>query len=158
MKSGGERKHLNSLFLAEPVVKPPKLIETPVQIVDDHEKKPAKRKPRSDKIKDVKFPVTPELRAILRQKAKELNVAKRNETISNTRILTEAVYQARLFPDRFPEIVYVDTGQYMHAKPTQAIYDLVEELAFQWNVSIRRAAHRLIANYVSAGGVVIRGS
>ncbi|NOU74242.1 hypothetical protein GC098_23065 [Paenibacillus sp. LMG 31458] len=73
-----------------------------------------KRKEPSHKIKDMKFPVTPEQRAELRKRA----VKAKNETESNTRILLQALQQYKLNPDAFPRLEYQDTGVYMHAKPT----------------------------------------
>lgn len=115
------------------------------------------RKERSDKLKDIKFPVTPEQRERLRRLAKQLpQESKRNETVSNTVHLLQALKHYQLYPERCHEVVYKDTGQYMHAKPTRRDFEQIEELALLWNTSIRKATHRLIMNYLDCGEVVIR--
>jgi hypothetical protein len=107
-----------------------------------------KRQERSDKVKDLKFPVSPEQRAELRRLAK---VAK-NETESNTRILIAALQKYRHDPDSFPPLQYQDTGVYMHAKPIKFYWDQVEDLFIALDEGSRRSmAYRLIMNYIGKG-------
>ncbi|RUS44996.1 hypothetical protein [Cohnella sp. AR92] len=159
MISEKERDNLNIIFQSEAgSVSKTSIQMTTTPTATTREASPKKdRKERSDKLKDIKFPVTPRQREELRRRALALKVAARNETISNTKILIAALNQHRLFPEQYPELVYEDTKQYMHAEPTLAVYDQIVELSMQWNVSIRKAAHRLIMNYIFRGEVLFRG-
>jgi hypothetical protein len=114
---------------------------------------------RSDKKKDIKFPVTPAQRETLRRLA--MNMRKENrdpsrkyETISNTEVLKKALEQHRVFPERYPPLLYNDTGQYMHAEPLLRDHEQIEELAIKWNLSIRKTVYRLIMNYIYRAGEV----
>ncbi|QHW35495.1 hypothetical protein GZH47_31875 (plasmid) [Paenibacillus rhizovicinus] len=118
------------------------------------------RRERSDKKKDMKFPVTPEQREDLRKRASELRIADRKpemkyETISNTAILKQALEHYAIFPERYPPLVYKDTGQYMHAELLLPDYVEVEALARKLNLSIRKTVYRLIMNYIYRGDVDI---
>ncbi|MFC4812791.1 hypothetical protein [Paenibacillus sp. GCM10023250] len=118
------------------------------------------RKERSDKKKDMKFPVTPEQREELRKRASELRIADRRpeikyETISNTEILKQALEHYSIFPERYPPLVYKDTGQYMHAELLLPDYTEIEVLARKLNLSIRKTVYRLIMNYIYRGDVDI---
>lgn len=119
---------------------------------------PRPRKERADKKKDIKFPVTPKQREELRRLAKELRIEQRDpskkyETISNTHLLKKALEQQSIFPERFPPLVYKDTGQYMHAEPLLADFGRVEELSLKWNLSLRKTVYRLIMNIIYRGEV-----
>jgi hypothetical protein len=120
----------------------------------------SKRNVRADKLKDIKFPVTVSQRSELRRCADVIKRSMRSdksyETISNTTILVNALTHYKLFPERYPELEYADSGQYMHATPTRIQFDEIQELAIQWNTSIRKATHRLIMNSISLGEVKIR--
>lgn len=118
------------------------------------------RKVRSDKKMDIKFPVTPLQRQELRRLAKELRIVekqpnKKYETISNTVLLKKAIDQEAIFPERFPPLVYTDTRQYMHVEPLRQQYEQIEELAFKWNLSLRKTVYRLIMNLIYRGEVDI---
>ncbi|MFC5651008.1 hypothetical protein ACFPYJ_18230 [Paenibacillus solisilvae] len=153
----GERPQLNGIFHTHsvPMKAAPdtnqKVIEAAGKLI-----KPARRE-RSDKLKDIKFPVTPSERQELRRRAIEMGVTGRNETISNTKLLILALNQLRLYPEWYPPLVYKDSKQYMHVKPTGMVFKQIEELALQWNCSIRCACHRLLMNYIFKGEVILRG-
>ncbi|BFH18318.1 hypothetical protein J6TS7_32280 [Paenibacillus dendritiformis] len=137
---------LNSLFIAEEREKSEKVIQP--------ELKKKSRKTRSDKLKMIKFPVNEEQREQLRRRAKEnVRVLSRKETIYNTKCLIEALDQASLFPERYPELIYKYSGQYMHVKVTLDKYEVIEEFAFRWGCSVRKATHRLLLNYCFLGEV-----
>ncbi|CAG7651192.1 hypothetical protein ACFQI7_27595 [Paenibacillus allorhizosphaerae] len=126
--------------------------------VDVTRPKQRTRKERSDKKKDIKFPVTPAQREELRKLAKELRIEKMDptrkfETISNTLVLKKALEQYSIFPERYPPLVYSDTGQYMHAEALLRDYVIIEELAIKLNLSIRKTVYRLIMNYIYRGEV-----
>ncbi|OBZ15921.1 hypothetical protein A8L34_28150 [Bacillus sp. FJAT-27264] len=109
------------------------------------EKKNSKpsRKVRSDKIHDVKFPVTPEERSWIRRQAR---MKQMTETDFATELLYKAMAQASYKP--VPNLTYRDTHQYIHCKPKMFIYDQVFELSLKWNLSVRRTVHRLIINSI----------
>lgn len=116
------------------------------------------RRERVDKKKDIKFPVTPEQREELRRLAKEIRIKQRDpskkyETISNTILLKKALDHQSIFPERFPPLMYKDTGQYMHVEPLLTDYGLVEELSLKWNLSLRKTVYRLIMNVIYRGEV-----
>lgn len=118
------------------------------------------RKVRSDKKMDIKFPVTPVQRQELRRLAKELRIIdkqpnKKYETISNTVLLKKAIDQEAIFPERYPPLLYTDTRQYMHVEPLRQQYEQIEELAFKWNLSLRKTVYRLIMNLIYRGEVDI---
>ncbi|EJW13883.1 hypothetical protein M5X00_13360 [Paenibacillus alvei] len=119
-------------------------------------KESEKRKIRSDKMKDVKFPVNEEERTLLRRIAKSKRKQHRNETESNTEIFLAALNHLIVHPDRCHIIHYKDTGQYMHVRLSQNIFNEVEDLSYKWNVSIRCAVHRIMMNYLKVGEVVIK--
>ncbi|MFC5402333.1 hypothetical protein [Cohnella soli] len=111
------------------------------------------RRERSDKKKDIKFPVTPEQREELRRLASEMRIMDRKpgvkyETISNTAVLKKAMEQFAIFPERYPPLLYKDSGQYMHAEPILKEYEQIEALARRWNLSYRKTVYRLIMNYI----------
>lgn len=109
---------------------------------------PQKRKERSDKVKDIKFPVTPEQRAELRRRSQNA----KDITESNTRILLAALQKYRQDPHAFPRIRYVDTGVYMHAKPTGLYYEQIEDLFITLDEDSRRSmVYRLVMNYIGKG-------
>lgn len=137
---------LNTLFIPNDEAKKKKEVEP------DGTKK---RKTRSDKLKMIKFPVTTEQREQLRRRAKEnVRALSRKETIYNTNCLLHAIDQTSIFPERYPELKYKDTGQYMHVKIPITKYEVIEEFAFQWGCSVRKATHRLIMNYCFLGEVL----
>lgn len=116
------------------------------------------RKERADKKKDIKFPVTPEQREELRRLAKALRSEqneprKKYETISNTNLLKKALDHQAIFPERYPPLLYKDTGQYMHTEPLMADFRQVEELSLKWNLSLRKTVYRLIMNIIYRGEV-----
>lgn len=135
--------------VSKPPQTPPAAIQVPKTRI---------RKERSDKRKDMKFPVTPEQREDLRKRASEMRIADRKpelkyETISNTAILKQAMEHNDIFPEQYPPLLYKDTGQYMHAELLLPDYQKIEELARRWNLSIRKTVHRLIMNYIFRGDV-----
>ncbi|WP_213428295.1 MULTISPECIES: hypothetical protein [Paenibacillus] len=139
-------KNLNSLFSKSDTLVQSKVVK-PQPI----------RKERSDKLKDIKFPVTPDQREKLRRMAKIFSSkGARNVTESSTLQLKQALDHYRLYPERCHEVIYQDTGQYMHVKPTRRMYDEIEELSYKWNLSIRKTTHRLLMNFLDCGEVVIR--
>lgn len=155
-------KSLNSLFrpASETVV-----VKIGEQVDKNSESRQAPEKARQrfraervDKKKDIKFPVTPTQRETLRRLAKDMRKENRDpsrkyETISNTEVLKKALEQHCVFPERYPPLLYEDTGQYMHAEPLLRDHEQIEDLAIKWNLSIRKTVYRLIMNYIHRGEV-----
>ena len=103
------------------------------------------RKTRSDKIHDMKFPVTDKQKIILRKKAKLDDVS---VTKNNTQLLKNALkYPINYIPD-YP---YQDTKQYMHVKPTELEYTIISNLAIEWGISERKALYRLMCFILEKG-------
>lgn len=161
---------LNAIFRpnSEPEKRetPPKLekrdlvASVKTQVVTKELPKRRLRKQRVDKKKDIKFPVTPEQREELRRLASDLRIQDRKpelkyETISNTVVLKKAMDQFAIFPERYPPLLYKDSGQYMHAEPLLGDYEQIEELARRLNLSIRKTVYRLIMNFIFRGDVDI---
>ncbi|SDO15469.1 hypothetical protein SAMN04487897_10927 [Paenibacillus sp. yr247] len=148
---------LNKQLGNQNITESKQVVTTPLKVeFTSHQQRT--RRERSDKKKDIKFPVTPDQREELRKLAKELRIenkdpSRKYETISNTNVLKKALEQYSIFPERFPPLVYSDTGQYMHAEPLLRDFELIEELARKMNLSIRKTAYRLIMNYIYRGEV-----
>ncbi|MFT9486637.1 MAG: hypothetical protein ACH0QD_04610 [Tepidibacillus sp.] len=104
----------------------------------------SKRKTRSDKIHDIKFPITPVIRSEIRRRAKAEGFP--NETKYCTHLLIQALKYDKSF---FPEIKYTDTKTYIHVKPTEFYYDKIFELKVDWDLrSDRQTVHRLIMGMI----------
>lgn len=99
------------------------------------------RKTRSDKMVDIKFPVTREQRRELRTLAIGRKLGDR-QTFFNTKLLQTAIANA----GHCAELDYKDSGQYMHVKPTQVANEEIEKLMLDWGCSKRQAVHRLMIN------------
>ncbi|NHN33331.1 hypothetical protein [Paenibacillus agricola] len=96
------------------------------------------RKTRSDKLHDIRFPVTPDERMRLRRIGKHLKLT---ETACCTHLLMLAL---QLREQRIPSYPYEDTRRYMHVKPTEEWYKIIAELAIHYDVSERQMVYRLI--------------
>lgn len=101
------------------------------------------RKTRSDKVTDIKFPVTGEQRRELRALAIGRKLGDR-QTLYNTKLLQAAIEDA----GSCSELEYKDTGKYMHVKPTQVANEKIEQLMLNWGCSKRQAVHRLMINAI----------
>ncbi|WP_240416620.1 hypothetical protein [Paenibacillus periandrae] len=100
--------------------------------------KTKERKIRSDKIHDIRFPVTPVERMMFRRIGKSLNLT---ETACCTHLLLSALQKR---DQRIPSYPYEDTRRYMHVKPTEEWYKIIAELAIYYDVSERQMVYRLI--------------
>lgn len=105
----------------------------------------SQRQVRSDKIHDLKFPVTPYERSEFRRQAKLKGMT---ETKFATALLLRAVNLYRSNPPRFTELSYSDTKQYLHCKPTEFQYDEIFRISLEWNISVRQAVHRLMITMI----------
>ncbi|MGF7033451.1 hypothetical protein J2T17_004399 [Paenibacillus mucilaginosus] len=106
------------------------------------------RKERSDKIKDVKIPLTAEEWGTL-QRLKLKYPKDWTLTDMYTKLLVDAIVQARQLPDAFPEVKYKASSNFITCKPTVLHHDMLKDLCVQWNLrSLRKAAYRLMAQVI----------
>jgi len=107
--------------------------------------KPVPRKPRSDKTHDIRFPVTAELKTLIRRLAK---ANKMKETQYTTKMLLAALSSCQILP----EYDYHDTKIYMHVKPTELHYEKVFDLAVKHGISERKTVTQLIIYILNQRG------
>ena len=95
------------------------------------------RKTRSDKLHDIKIPVTENMDLTLRRESR------RNWNSSKTALSTEILLFGldQLFV--YPEVPYEDLPLIVHCRVNNAVYQRIGEHADKWNCSIRKAAHRI---------------
>lgn len=105
------------------------------------QKKP--RKTRIDKCIPLKFPVSPEQRALFRQLSKR---DKQSQSKYNTSLLIRMLDELR-FGGAIPESVdEYNPGSQFHltVTPNQFYKQLIEHYAIRWNVSERKAIYRIM--------------
>jgi hypothetical protein len=95
------------------------------------------RKTRSDKTHDIRFPVTPDQKALIRRLARANDM---KETQFTTKLLMTALSAYPVLP----EYDYHDTKLYMHVKPKEIDYQKVFDLAVKYGISERQTVTRLI--------------
>lgn len=101
------------------------------------DQKPKKRKVRSDKLHDIKIPVTETMDMILRRECHRFwNGSK---TALGTEILMFGLEQVLVYPD----VTYKDQPYTIHCKVDHETYQKIGEYAAVWKGSIRKAAHRI---------------
>lgn len=108
------------------------------------------RKIRSDKLHDIKIPVTEQIDYVIRRNAKL------SWNGSKTSLGTDLVLFAldNLFV--YPDVTYKDGPHIVHIKVNHDTYQIIGEYASEWKCSIRKAAHRIfIAAYhkMQLGGI-----
>ncbi len=101
-----------------------------------------KRATRSDKCRDIKFPVTPQMRAILIRRAD-------HNKMKETRYCTKLLLRALTYPkSEIPAYPYLeqntDLTSFMHVKPTAVPYEIILEMRISLGISRREAVYRLI--------------
>lgn len=100
------------------------------------------RKIRSDKLHDIKIPVTEKMDYIIRRNAKL------SWNGSKTSLGTELVIFALDNLFIYPDVTYQDSPYIVHVKVNHETYQRIGEYASEWKCSIRKAAHRIfIAAY-----------
>lgn len=98
---------------------------------------PQKRKVRSDKLHDIKIPVSETTNTnILRESRKYWHGSK-------TKIGTELLLYGLENLFVFPDVTYHDYPSTVHCKVDHMIYQKIGEYAIKWNISTRQAAHRI---------------
>jgi len=100
-------------------------------------KEPQQRKVRSDKLHDIKIPVSETVDTILRREARRYwNGSK---TSLGTEIVLFGLQQIFVYPD----VTYKDSPFTVHCKVDQEVYQKLGDLATEWKCSVRKAAHRV---------------
>lgn len=148
MNGGRESLNLNPIFKSNdkpaPVSRP--LLRAPAPEMKATQSIPyeepletSERKQRSDKMHDIKFPVTSEQKAEIRRLAKSSRM-KGKETQYATKLLLKALTLC----NTLPEYPYIDTKIYMHVKPTEIYYEMIFALATCHGISERQTVTRLV--------------
>lgn len=132
-----------------PILRPNRNPASPGKPVNPKPIERSERQVRSDKIHDLKFPVTPAERSEFRRQAKLKGMT---ETKFATALLLRAISLFRSAPLRFTDLPYTDTKQYLHCKPTEFQYDEIFQISLAWNVSVRQAVHRLMITMIQGSG------
>ncbi|MFE5321490.1 hypothetical protein ACFQ88_22530 [Paenibacillus sp. NPDC056579] len=137
------------MFL-NPVLNQMKTVEPPKQ-------RPSRssRKERSDKIKDVKIPLSAVSWGFLRQYKNKLALQDPDIclTDSNTHLLITAILDAEKSPDLIPEVVYDAKLEFVTCKPTVYYREKMDALCILWNTrSVRKVAHRLMSYAIAKEG------
>ena len=98
---------------------------------------PQKRKVRSDKLHDIKIPVTDTVDMILRRESHRY--WNRSKTSLGTEILIFGLEQVLLYPD----VTYKDLLYTVHCKVNHETYQKIGDYATAWKCSIQKVAHRI---------------
>ena len=98
---------------------------------------PKKRKIRSDKLHDIKIPITESVDLALRRESY------RDWGGSKTALGTELLLFGLKEIVVYPEVSYKDKPFSVHCKVDQETYEEIGMWAAKWRVSARRAAHRI---------------
>lgn len=106
-----------------------------------------KRKTRSDKRHDIKFPVTPAQKEMLRLLSKKNRI---RETSMTTKLLSISLREITVLPD----YEYHDTKKYMHVKPNQLEYERIVEFAIRYGISERKVVTLLMMSVLKRNEAV----
>jgi hypothetical protein len=98
---------------------------------------PQQRKIRSDKLHDIKIPVSEQMDTIIRRESRRFwNGSK---TALGTEILLYGMQNIFIYPD----VTYQDSPYTVHCKVDHEVYQKLGHLSDEWKCSIRKAAHRI---------------
>lgn len=113
----------------------------------------APREMRSDKLDDVKFPVTPEMYEALSSAFRKYKKLYRQNLLFQTGYNTLLIQTALMnYPtDFFLPVQYEDTKNYKHVKLNQFYSEQLFKLKVEWQCSMREAAYRVIRNVIDRG-------
>ena len=98
---------------------------------------PKKRKIRSDKLHDIKIPITEHMDLILRRESRRYWHG--SKTALGTEILMFGLEQIFVYPD----VTYQDQPHTVHCKVDHVTYQKIGDYADKWKCSVRKAAHRI---------------
>lgn len=95
------------------------------------------RKVRSDKLHDIKIPVSENMDTLIRRESHRFwNGSK---SALGTEILMFGLDQVFVYPD----VTYKDGPFTVHCKVDHEVYQRLGDLAADWKCSVRKAAHRV---------------
>lgn len=98
---------------------------------------PQQRKIRSDKLHDIKIPVSETIDTIMRRESRRFwNGSK---TALGTEILMFGLQQVFVYPD----VTYKNSAFTVHCKVDHEVFRKIGDLAAEWKCSVRKAAHRV---------------
>ncbi|QKE76121.1 hypothetical protein HPK19_25295 (plasmid) [Arthrobacter citreus] len=104
------------------------------------------RKERSDKKKDIRILLKPEIKQLIKKLSFQYNTY---PTILTTDILTEALYRIR----EFDEVEYpIGSKHLVVAKLDKETFKILQGYCVEWDCSIRKAAHRVFVNSLRKEG------
>lgn len=130
MGDGYMKKNLNPMFSKKlPATKP----------VSTSTKKD--RKKRSDAKKDIKVPVSPSEKKILRVMSYHQTGTPSITQLASSLVKTGLELSYIKFA---PSANYPKEKEFIHVKLTQEEFKVLLELSVEWNCSLRKAAHRIL--------------
>lgn len=98
---------------------------------------PQARKVRSDKLHDIKIPVSEDVDLIIRRESRRF--WRGSKTALGTEILMFGLHDVFVYPD----VTYKDGPYTIHCKVDHDVYQRLGGMAASWKCSIRKAAHRV---------------
>ena len=104
-------------------------------------KEPKPRKKRCDAKKDTKIPLSVEQKKFVRR----ISFTNRKDvTPFVSHLVIDGLNKEYIAYCTEEEPYHSDSEENVHCKLPQTLYDDLHELAIEWNVSIRRACHRIL--------------
>ncbi|PEL13999.1 hypothetical protein [Bacillus sp. AFS017336] len=104
------------------------------------------RNERSDKKKDIRILLKPEMKQLIKKLSFKYNTY---PTILTTDILTEALYRIK----EFDEVEYpIESKHLVVAKLDKETFEILQGYCVEWDCSIRKAAHRVFVNSLRKEG------
>lgn len=111
---------------------------------------PKPRKKRIDAKHDIKFRLSPEDKKFLKFQAMDHDLS--------LTAFTSFIIKRELVQDNdFDNYDYDNEGQFVHVMLDKNCFEMIKTLSVEWDLSLRRAAHRMIKDHIcrSSGGVKI---
>lgn len=106
-------------------------------------KEPVHRKKRSDAKIDIKIPLSPEQRQVLKRLAKRYRTSPTGYCSNLLGLFLRRRTEYRL-------VQYSPTNQKtVHAKLSQSDHDILFEYSVKWDCSLRQAAHRILTTAIN---------
>ncbi|MFD4931851.1 hypothetical protein ABEY41_03910 [Peribacillus butanolivorans] len=98
---------------------------------------PQKRKVRTDKLHDIKIPVSEITNTIVLRESRKHWYGSKTKT--STELLLYGLENLFVFPD----VTYIDHPSTVHCKVDHETFRKIGEYGIEWNCSTRQAAHRI---------------
>ncbi|HHW36845.1 MAG TPA: hypothetical protein GXX18_06330 [Bacillales bacterium] len=100
------------------------------------------RKERSDKKYDIKFKLSINDKKLLKLKALE-------HQLSLTAYCSQIVKKDLILNRDYDNYVYDNDGIFVHASLERDYFEMLKTIAAEWNLSYRKAVHRIIKEYLN---------